>query len=183
MTDELTWDQVYEEEEVTEDDIKNAESSGRVPAGKYLCVVESTKPKLVNPEGKPSYHVAALKHKVEEVVELNGKTVSGDEGDQYIGRFIWDDVILAKPDEAEALRKRRIVIAKRGGMISDSSSKIPGNTWSELIVGKRFLLTVEDNEYTPKGKTMPVKNTRVAMFGYEAPEAAVKVEDSDLADI
>lgn len=183
MTEEITWDQVYEEEEITEDDIKKAESSGRPPAGKFLCVVESTKPKQVNPEGKESYFKASLKMKIEEVVELNGKPVSGDEGDEYIGRYLYDDIALPRTDEPDALRNKRICVAKRGGIISENSSKIPGNTWSELIVGKRFLITNEDHEYTPKGKPVPVKTTQVAMFGYESPEAATKISDSDLADI
>jgi hypothetical protein len=180
---ELTWDQVSAKETLNEGDVKNAENSGKPPVGKYLTVIESSKPKQVNPEGKDSYFVATLVHKIEEVIEIEGKPVSGGEGEQYIGRKMFDDVSLPKPDEADALKNRRILIAKRAGIISDSSAEIPKNTWGELILGKRFLVTTEENEYTPKGKTKPVSTVRIAMFGYDVPENAVAVSDADLDDI
>lgn len=181
---ELTWDGVdVKSEEVSEQDIKNAESSGRPPVGKYIMEVVSSKPKQVNPKGKESYFVASLKLKIEEVLEIEGKKVNGKEGDQYLGRFMFDDISLARQGEADAVKNRRIFIAKRAGIITDSSSNIPSNTWSDLIIGKRFMITTEVNEYIPEGKTQPVKNVRVAMFGYDYPEKAEAVSDAELADI
>lgn len=181
MSDELNWGDIEKKEKVTEDEIKNADRGGQMPMGKYLCVVRESKPVRIDPKGKDSYFAANLKHEIESVVELNGKPVNSDEGDMYIGRFIWDKVSLAHDAEKDAVRNRRIAIVKRAGIISESSSEIPENTWSELIIGKKFLLTVEDNEYEKDGKT--IKGTKVAMFGYETPEAAEKVSESDIDDI
>ena len=182
MSDELNWGDITCAEDVTEDDIKNADSGGGVPAGKYLVVVESCTPKQINPEGKESYFSANLKHKIEGVVELNGKPVNGEEGDMYIGRFIWDAVALAHAGEKDAVRNRRICVVKRAGIISDSSSQIPGDTWSKQILGKRFLLEVIDNEFVDKTGAKR-KNTKVAMFGYQTPEEATRVSDADIDDI
>jgi hypothetical protein len=182
MGDQVTWDQVSTPEQVSEDDIKNSESSGRPPAGKYITVIESTKPKQINPKDKPSYYAATLIHKIEEVIELGGKPVSGEEGDQYIGRKIFDDVSLAHPNEADAVRNRRICIVKRAGIISDSSTEIPSNTWSDLIIEKRFLVEVIKEDYKDKHGN-PKSTTKIAMFGYNTPESAVQVSDADLDDI
>jgi hypothetical protein len=183
MSDEITWDQVFEEEEISEDDIKNAESSGRPPVGKYLVEVESSKPRQVNPDGKESFFTANLKLKILDVVEINKVAVSGDEGDRYIGRFIFDDIRMPQAGEKDVFRNRRIMIAKRAGIISNNSQKIPGNCWSELIIGKQFLVEVEENRYYSEKKKQDVVNTQVGMFGYESPEAAAAVSDDDLKDI
>ena len=183
MTDELQWGDVSKDENVSEKDIKNAEAGSKPPIGQYICTVEESKPKQRNPKDKPSYFVANLKMRIDEVIQLDGKPVSGDEGEQYEGRFIFDSISLSRDDEPDALRNRRILVAKRGGIITGSSTKIPANTWSELIIGKRFLITYIEEQYEDF-KTKQMKTARkVAFDGFDVPDRAVRVTEDDLDDI
>ena len=184
MSDELTWDMIEDKcgEAVTEEDIKNADSGGGVSVGKYLTEVIASYPTLAKPKGKPSYYVAKLKHKVERVIEINRKPVSGDEGDIYIGRFIWDRVSMPTQDESDAIRNRRITIAKRGGIISDSSTNIPNNAFSKLIIGKKYIVEVVENQYTDENGNKK-SNNQIAMFGYHSVDEIEKVSENDIADI
>ena len=76
----------YKGEKVTEKQIKDAESMGRLPVGKYLCTCIDSRPRQKNPkseDGSPaaSYFVANLKWRVDSVVEIERKPVTGDEGE------------------------------------------------------------------------------------------------------
>ena len=179
----LEWGDVANDEEVSQQDIKDAESSGRPPVGKYLCTVEETKPKQVNPKDKPSYYVATLIMRIDEAIEINGRAATNEESEAYEGRKIFDDISLKRDDEPDALKNRRILVAKRAGIISDSSSKIPANAWSEQIIGKQFLITYIEETYTPANSKTEKTIRKVAFDGYESPENAVKVSDDELDDI
>lgn len=179
MTDELNWDLVDSEENITKEDIDNAEAMGKPAVGKYLCTVENSKPKKRNPDDAPSYHVAGLKHRIDRVVEINGKAATEGDQDKWSGKFIFDDVSLPRQDEPEALKNRRVMIAKRAGIISSTSTQIPKNAWSELIVGKQFLIDYIDQVDKKTGKSY----RQVAFDGYHVPEDAVKVTKDDLSDI
>lgn len=183
MSDKLTWDNVPEEaEEFTEKDIKDSENSGKPPVGKYLVVVKASEPRQINPKDKPSFFSANLKMEIEEVFEIEKKPVNGAEGEAFVGRILWDGVRMFSEGEDEMWLHRRIRIAKAAGVISDSSTKLPRNMWSEVIVGKRFLVDNEPNTYTDKNGA--VKNTtQIGLFGYHAPEDAIKVSSSDIDDI
>jgi hypothetical protein len=186
MSDKLTWDAVYEEAEtVTEEEIKQAEESNKPPVGKYIVVVKESTPKQINPKAKegeqpkPSYFNANLKLEIEQVVEIDKKPVNGDEADKWIGRIIWDGIRMFQTGEDDMWKNRRIRVAKAAGVLSGSSTQIPKNMWSELIIGKRFLI---DHEANPDKKTGKVY-MQVGLFGYHAPEDAIKVSASDIEDI
>lgn len=179
MSDELNWDFVDSEENITKEDIDNAESMGKAPVGKYLCTVESSKPKKRNPDDAPSYFVAGLKHRIDRVIEINGRAATEEDQDRWTGKFIFDDVSLPREDEPEALKNRRIMIAKRAGIISNTSTRIPKNAWRELIIGKQFLIDHIDQTDKKTGKVY----RQVAFDGYHVPEDAVKVTKDDLSDI
>ena len=182
----LTWDQVPEEiESITPEEIAKAESGNVKPIGKYLVVVKGSEPKQINPKTKPgeapkdSYMIANLKLEIEEVVEIDHKPVNGNEYDQLCGKIIWDGVNLPRSGENEIFKSRRIHILHAAGIISKTSTAIPQKAFSELIVGKRFLIDYDDNVNKETGKVF----RQVSLFGYHPPEEAVKVSESDIADI
>jgi hypothetical protein len=168
-------------ENITEDDMRNAESGGRPDVGLYLCSCEKSTLKQVNPDDGPSYLVVGLGWKIERVIELRGAKVEGSEGEHLEGRYIWDDINLPRADESDGARNRRILVAKRVGLINDTSSKIPQDAWSNLIIGKRALVRVAERTYTKGKETKTI--TAVPFDGYDYASKADAVEDADFADI
>ena len=92
MADELNWGQVPTAgENLTKEDITDAESMGRPPVGKFLCTCDKSTPRQKNPKERPSYFVANLRWRIDKCLEINGLKVKGDEGESYEGRFLFDD--------------------------------------------------------------------------------------------
>ena len=172
----LNWDDVeISDEMVTEEDVVEAESMGRLPVGKWLCTVEETVPRIANLTNYTCIAVN-LKMRVEETIEINGKPVEGDEGNVYEGRFIWDDVLLEHPDEKDGMRKRRILIAKRFGLIA-GDQPITKRMWAEDIIGKQIIITTEEQKWEDK---FGVEKTaiKVAFNGYESVDSGYKSVNS-----
>lgn len=177
---EIDTDQLSET--VSEDDIKNAENGGRPGVGLYLCVCEKSSPKQVNPDDKPSYLAVGLGWKIERTIELNGVKVTGDEGEAMEGRFIWDDISLPSAGEADGVRSRRILVAKRCGIIKDGSNKIPSDAWSNLIIGKRALIRLAERSYKDKnGNDRTI--VAVPFDGYDYASKVEAIADADFGDI
>lgn len=168
-------------EEITEDDIKDAESGGRTPVGLYLCSCEKSNLKQVNPDEGASYLAVSLGWKIERVIELNGEKVEGDQGENLEGRYIWDDINLPRANETDGSRNRRILVAKRVGLITDTSRKIAPDAWSDQIIGKRALVRVSERTYTKDKETKTI--TTVPFDGYDYAAKADQVEDADYGDI
>ena len=137
----LSWDEVeIPDESVSEEDVSAAESMGKLPVGRWLCTVESSTPRHANLTSYTTLCVAVnLKMCVEQALEVEGRKITGDEGDAYEGRFIWDDVLLEHPEEKDGMRKRRILIAKRFGLITGDQA-ITKQMWQKDIIGGRSLL-------------------------------------------
>jgi hypothetical protein len=181
----LDWNDVNMEnlgENLSEDDIKNAESGGRPDVGLYLCTCDRSTLKQVNPDDGASFLAVGLGWKIDRVIELKGKKVEGNEGEHLEGRFIWDDITLPHANESDGARNRRILVAKRVGLITDTSRKIPADAWSNLIIGKQALVRVSERTYTDKsGITKTIAS--VPFDGYDYAAKAEQVEDADFADI
>jgi hypothetical protein len=143
MSDEkLSWNEVPDDqitEKVTAEDQKAAESGGRIPPGKYLCECVSSTPEAAN---LPEYTTwkARLKFSVIIPIEVDGKP--GASRTDLIEKYIYDDILLPHPTENVHVRNRRILVAKRLGLITDSTSEIPRSKWAVEIIGKRAILTV-----------------------------------------
>lgn len=181
----LDWNEIDPEklgESVSEDDIKNAENGGRPGIGLYLCACEKTTPKQVNPDDKPSYLVAGLGWKIERVIELNGVKVEDGEGETLEGKYIWDDIALPHASESDGARSRRILVAKRCGLINDTSRSLPPDAWSNLIIGKRALIRLTERAYTDKAGN-PKTIASVPFDGYDYAAKAEAVADADFNDI
>lgn len=185
MTDKMNWDEIPEdnqEEKLSDQDHKNAESMGKKPVGKYLVTVEETNPKQINPKDRPSYFAANLKMRIDDVIEIEGKPASEEDKERWEGKFLFDSVSLYVEGESEALKNRRILVLKRGGVITNSAAKIPKDAWSKQIIGKQYLINwIEDSYKDKNGNDKTIR--KVAFDGYESPEAAVKVTEDDLDDI
>ncbi len=185
MADELSWGEVpITGENVTETEIKDAESMGKAPVGKFLCTCVKSAPREKHPKDpdKPSYFVANLHWRIDKCLQINGQAVVGDEGEAYEGRKLFDEVILPREGEKDGLRKRRILIASRTGVISATSEAIPANAWSELIQDKRAVLEHIEETYTDANDNKKTIR-KVAFSGYESADKAAVVTADSFSDI
>lgn len=175
---DLTWDDegIDIDEEVSEAEIKEAESMGKVAVGKYLCVCVGSEPKQKD-FANYSCIAANLKWEIEKVLEMNGAPVKGDEGDAYVGRAIFDDVALYSPSEKEGMRKRRILIAKRVGLIGGADDQLTKKMWKTGILGRRAIVNYIEEAYEDKKTGATKKSRKVAFDGYESAEG-VEIADN-----
>jgi hypothetical protein len=167
MSDEkLSWNEVPDDqitEKVTAEDQKAAELGiAGVPWGKYLCECISSTPELVNLKEYSTWK-AKLRFSIIVPLEVEGKP--GNTRSDLIEKSIFDDVLLSHPKENVHIKNRRIFIAKRLGLIDENCSEIPRSKWAVEIIGKKAILTLEENTYEKNGVTK--KNTKVSMFGYD----------------
>ena len=180
----LSWNDegINIDEDVTEEDQKAAEAMGRVVVGRYLCKCVASEPRQKD-FTEYSCIAANLKLEIEKVLEMNGVAVKKDEGEAYEGRAIFDDVALYSPKEKDGMRKRRILIAKRMGLIGGSDDKITKAMWSTGIIGKRAIINYIEEEYVDKNK-ITKKSRKVAFDGYDDC-SGIEVSDTspDIDDI
>ena len=182
----LSWDDDLGDidEEVSEETIKAAESMGKVPVGKYLCECVGSTPKQKDFRDY-SCIAASLRWNILKVLELDSVAVTGDEGEAYEGRTIFDDVALYSGSEKDGMRNRRILIAKRCGLIGNGmSDKITKAMWQKDIIGKKVIINYIEEGYTPKGSTVEKKIRKVAFDGYESADG-IEITDQtpDIDDI
>lgn len=177
---DLSWgdDQIGGDENYTEEDLSTAEAMGKTPLGKFLCTcVESTP---VQQNFKEYSCIAAnLKWRVDRILELDGVEVKGDEADIYIGKFMFDRINMYSASEKDGMRNRRILVAKRVGLITDSSGTLTKEMWATGIIGKQAILTNEDTKNEKTGK--PYRN--VAFDGYESVTDAATAPTDDFEEI
>ena len=170
----LNWDDddIDIDEEVSEEDIKEAESMGKVAVGRYFCECVGSEPRQKD-FANYSCIAANLRWEIQKVLELNGVAVQGDEGEAYEGRAIFDDVAQKpKPPamEKDGMRKRRILIAKRIGLIGESGGKTTKEMWGTGILGKRAIVDYiqKPDWFDEKTKTTKKGKRQVAFDGYES---------------
>ena len=165
---ELSWDDegIDIDENVSEEDIKDAEAMGKVSVGRYLCKCVASEPRQKD-FANYSCIAANLRWEILKVLELNGVAVQGDEGEAYEGRAIFDDVALYSPSEKDGMRKRRILVAKRCGLIGGSEDKITKAMWQTGIIGKKAIINYIDDPYIDKHGN-PKTSRKVAFDGYES---------------
>ena len=181
----LSWDDddIDIDEEVSEEDIKEAESMGKVAVGRYFCECVGSEPKQKD-FANYSCIAANLRWEIQKVLEVNGVAVQGDEGEAYEGRAIFDDVALYSGMEKDGMRKRRILIAKRVGLIDGSDDKITKEMWSTGIIGKKVILNYIEEGYIPKGLTVEKKTRKVSFDGYESADGMeITDQTPDINDI
>jgi hypothetical protein len=166
--DKLKWEQLsIADERLTAQEIKDSDSGGKLPPGKWLCTVESSFPKEAKLKEYTCF-AATLKLRIDEVIELNGKPVKDGEGDSYEGQFIFDDIMLPHPEEKQAMKNRRIHVARRLGLIGEDAGRLTMKMWADDVVGKRVIVFTEDQEYTDKSGNKKTAKGKVPFFdGYD----------------
>jgi hypothetical protein len=206
-TQTYDWDSVDVDETISEADQKASENlSTSTPVGKFLVTIAESN--AVERTFKAYSCIAAnLKMQIDSVIELeqpvfddkgqpvkrNGETllkrlpVTGDAKTKadalYVGRFIFDDVNLYHVSEKEAMKKRRIFVAKKIGLITSDSQKLTGRMWGEGILGMQVIVTTEYNSWKDKDTGEMRRNVRVAWDGYESAVPVETVKDDDFLDI
>lgn len=184
MSEQLGWGDIQmPPEKVTEDDVKKAESMGRAPVGKFIVTCVDSQPREAKMK-EYSCYAANLKMEIDEVLELDGAKATESDSAAHEGKFIWDDVLLEHDKEKDGMRKRRILIAKRTGLITNTGAEITQDMWANQIVGKQFIVTTELNSYTDD-KGNKKSNVKVAFAGYESMSGAEhrEAKDDDFSDI
>ena len=165
---ELTWEKATVfAEAVTQDDVKRANESKKVPPGKYRCTCENSIPVEVFKEDY-SYICANLQFTIDEVLEVKGKKPTDEENEQYIDWKIFDKIILPHPQEKYGARQRRILIADRLGLIDKEAETLRKTAFSEDIVGKEVVLHTTERSYEDKTTGEEKTVTNVKFDGYYA---------------
>lgn len=147
----LDWDDFdIDPEEITEAEAKEIdEGTGEYPPiGKYLCRVIEAMPKRID-FSKYSCVGVTLKFEIEQALEIEAKPVTGDEGEKYEGKHIFDDVAFQHDDEKPGMAKRRKMVALRLGIIQPGET-LRKDIWKDSVVGKKIILQLDKNVYTDK---------------------------------
>lgn len=196
----INWDEINVDEEVNEDEAKAADDlSNKTPVGKFLCTITESKAKQRDFKNYSCY-AAGLKMRIDEVLEIE-KPVMDDKGkpvkkngkilkkvqpltdDELLeinplhsGKFLFDDINLAHPKEKDAMKKRRIFVLKKCGVIS-GAQKITASMFQTDILEKQVIVTTETNLWKDKLTDEIKSNVRVAWDGYEYASMANKTDD------
>ena len=169
MEEMLRWEDIEDEiETLTDSDIADAEAMGRLPVGKFLCTCIDSQPRQVNLTNYTCM-AANVKFVIDQVLEINGEPVDPAEFEHLEGRYIWDSIFLPHPEEKDGMKKRRILIAKRFGVIGNGrGNDVSNKTWAQDILNKQIILTTEESTWTDRKTGALKKNTQVAFGGYDA---------------
>ena len=169
-------------ENFTEEDIVIAESAGALPIGKYLAEVVATKP-VQKDFNAYSCYACNLKMEVVTPLEIDGEAIAKGEREDLQGRFIFDDIILPHDGEKKGFRNRRLLAAKRLGLIMSTSEQLQPSMWFEDIIGKRAIVTLERESWEDQNGNQKSR-VKVAFDGYDyANGTAAKQNDDAFDDI
>ncbi|MGD9732566.1 MAG: hypothetical protein AB7U45_10335 [Desulfamplus sp.] len=207
QTQTLAWDEVNVDESITEADQQQSENiSIETPVGKFLCTVIACEA-VENVMKEYTCIAAKLKLRIDDVIEIeqqvrdvkgnlikiNGEPllkrlpVPADKkigiNALYAGRFIFDQVNLAHPKEKDAMKTRRLFVAKKIGIISQHTNRLTGSHWADSQ-GYQVVVTTEWNVWKDKNTDELKKNVRVGWAGYDfAASLNSSASDDDFSDI
>lgn len=206
-TQVYNWDEVSVDEFITEADQKASDNlSVSTPVGKFLCTIVESIAKE-NAMKEYTCMAAGWKMRIDSVLELEqpvfddkGQPVMRD-GEQLMkvlpvkdeakkaadllcaGRFIFDDINLVHVKEKEGMKKRRLFIAKRAGLITNASTKMTARMWGPGAIGKQVVVTTAWNTWKDQNTKEIKRNVRVLFDGYDYPEVAGSPADDDFSGI
>ena len=171
MENTLSWEETnVPNEELSAGDLEKAEAMGKLLPMKFRGRCKSSYPKEAKLANYTCY-AANLKWEVMDLITIEGRTPTDDEKNMYEGRFVFDDILLPHPDEKEGMRNRRLLVAKRCGLVNGSAKAIPAEAWRTGIIDKEAIITTEKQEYTDKKTNEKKTNVKVAFSGYESVNA------------
>lgn len=168
-------------ENFTEADIAAAESAGALPVGKYLTEVITTKA-VQKDFNEYSCYACNLKMEVVRPLEIDGETVAEGDREDLEGRFIFDDVILPHENEKKGFRNRRLMVAKRLGLIISTSEQLQPSSWFEDVIGKRAIITLERETWEDQNGNKKSR-VKVAFNGYDYANGTAGQSEDDFDDI
>lgn len=183
------WDQINVDEEITETEQSASDNiSVQTPVGLFLCTVVECGAVEKNFKNYTCY-AANLKMRIDSVLEIeqaiidNGKPVKRNGeivkkvqavpaekidsiNNLYTGRLIFDDINLFNPAEKEAMKNRRLFVAKRIGLITPQSTELKTSAWPGAV-GRQVIVKTEWNSWKNKDTDEVKKNVKVSWDGYD----------------
>jgi len=184
------WDQVDVDEDITEtDQAASNDISMSTPVGKFLCTVVACDA-IENAMNAYTCYQANLKMRIDSVVKIeqvvtdkdkkpivrNGEPVKkvldvpADQVEKinalYAGRFIFDGINLFNPAEKEAMKNRRLFVAKRLGIMTDMAKNLPTSAWPGSV-GRQVIVETEHNSWADKVTGEIKSNVKVGWSGYD----------------
>lgn len=192
MADEntMSWDEVDVTEDINEADQKASEDINTTsPVGKFLVTVTAcdaieksfkayscvaAKPKfridkvimierpLVDDKGKAVKRNGETVQKVQNVPESQVKKIN----DLLSGQFITDEINLFNPKEKDAMKNRRLFVAKKLRLVDKNSTQLPTSIWPGSV-GCTCIIETEWNYWVDKITEEKKRNVRVKWDGYD----------------
>ena len=184
------WDQVDVDEEITEtDQAASNDISMSTPVGKFLCTVVACDA-IENAMNAYTCYQANLKMRIDSVLKIeqvvmdkdkkpivrNGEPVKKvldvtvDQVEKinslYAGRFIFDGINLFNPAEKEAMKNRRLFVAKRLSIMTEKAKSLPTSAWPGAI-GRQVIVETEHNSWEDKTTGEIKNNVKVGWSGYD----------------
>ncbi len=186
----FNWDEIDVDEEISAEEQAQSENiEMQTPVGKFLCTVMDCQP-IEKSFSKYDCLAAHLKMRIDEVIQIeqpvldndgkplvrNGEPVmkvqNVDKKNQakvdamIVGQFLFDDITLYHHGEKDAIKRRRLFVAKQIGIITPNAVGITGKDW-QSAPGKQVIVTTEWNTWKDKNTDETKKNVRVGWSGYE----------------
>lgn len=183
------WDQINVDESITETDQAASNNlSVQTPVGKFLCTVVECGA-IENQMKAYTCYAANLKMRIDKVLKIeqvildngqpikrNGEIVKkvqdipADKADGinalYAGRFIFDGINLFNPAEKEAMKNRRLFVAKRLQIITPQATALPTSAWPSAI-GRQVIVETAHNSWEDKLTKEVKSNVKVTWDGYD----------------
>ncbi len=188
-TQVIPWDQVNVDETITEaDQAASNDLSVTTPVGRFLCTIVECN--AVEKNFKNYACIAAnLKLQIDSVIKIeqpiidkgqpvkrNGEVIMKVQdipADKlqginalFAGRFIFDDINLFSPLEKEAMKNRRLFVAKRLRLISPTAKEIKTNAWPGAA-GRKVIVETEHNSWEDKLTKEVKRNVKIGWSGYD----------------
>ena len=183
------WDQINVDESITETDQAASNNlSIQTPVGRFLCTVVECGA-IENQMKAYTCYQANLKMRIDKVLKIeqeimdNGKPIKrngeivkkiqdipADKLDGinalYAGRFIFDGINLFNPLEKEAMKNRRLFVAKRLQIITPQAIELPTSAWPGAV-GRQVVVETGHNSWEDKLTKEVKSNVKVTWDGYD----------------
>jgi len=195
------WDEINVDETITEaEQAASNDLSITTPVGRFLCTIVECGAVEKNFKNYSCY-AANLKMQIDSVIKIeqpildkgqpikrNGEIIMKVQdipADKlqginalFAGRFIFDDINLFNPIEKEAMKNRRLFVAKRMRLISPTAKEIKTAAWAGAP-GRKVIVETEHNVWEDKLTKELKKNVTVGWSGYDyAPDGDDQADTS-----
>jgi hypothetical protein len=190
-TQTINWDLINATDTIDEAALAASEDiSAQSPVGKFICTIMEPVEAIEKQFKAYSCYAAKLKMRIDAVLKIE-QPVFDDKGApikrngdfimkvqdvpadklaaisaKYSGRFVFDEIPLAHPKEKEAMKNRRLFVARRIGIISPQSVQLTSQQW-QGAANRQVVIITEWNTWTDKDTDEKKKNVKVAWDGYD----------------